>query len=483
MIKPFDLPIIGDSNEVPQDDPQYTLNLYAEKVSEDVLTLKPTPGTETVYQFSISGGGRGLIACNGRLFGVRGGFFQEIVDGSPVVRGTLSSNSGKVGMIACVPPIEQDGPPRYKISILIVDASKGYVFELTDNSFTTLTGDGGNNFLGGNSQVAFCAGRAWVLVPGTTQFQCSNQYDFKTWNVFATATAESLTTNLEALASNGDLLYVFSSDGFEVWQNQGIAIMPLSRILSGDKIGILAPNSALFIERYVYWLGKTSTGEGVVYRHQGGGVPERISNHSTERQIAALTGPSDAIGDSYTSLGHVFYLLGFQTGNKTLVWDKTTNLWHDRAQREPLTGTLFALPYFSMVVLDGDILAININNGKVVRLDNELYTDDGDPIRRERITSVFPPEADYLTFFQSVELFGQIGNTPVGQDDPQLMLRYSADRGMTWSSEMWQQAGGNSTYAARTKWTGLGAAYGLAFWFAVVASQYISWRSVRVRAE
>ncbi len=472
----FDLPIIGDSNKVPQDDPEYTLNLYAEKVSDDVYTMKPTPGSVTVAQFAVSGGGRGLIACDGRMFGVRGGYFQEIVDGAPVIRGSLTSNSGKVGMIA-------SSPANGLFQILIVgpNESEGYVFELATNTYTPLTA--ADNFYGGGSQVAYCAGSAFVFKPDTNYFQCSGLFNFLTWDTTANKAAFTLTTPIKAVASNGDLLYVFSSDGFEVWQDQGLAVFPLSRILSGDKIGILAANSAIFIERYVYWLGKTSTGEGVVYRHQGGGQPERISNHSTERQIAALADPSDCIGDTYNSIGHVFYLLGFQAGNKTMVWDKTTNLWHDRAQRDPLTNDLFALPYFSLVVLDGDIFGVNINNGKVIRIDNDLFTDDGNPIRRDRILAVFPNEADYLTFFQSVELFGQIGNTPVNQDDPQIMMRYSQDRGETWSLEQWQQAGGNSTYAGRTKWSGLGAAYGLSFWFAIVAAQYISWRSVRVRAE
>jgi hypothetical protein len=285
------------------------------------------------------------------------------------------------------------------------------------------------------------------------------------------------------LASNGDLLYGWSEEGFEVWQEQGLPIFSVRQVLAGDKIGILAPFSALFIERYAYWLGKTSTGEGVVYRHTGGGAPERISTHSIERQIAELTGLSDCIGDTYSSLGHVFYLMTFRAGNKTLVWDKATNLWANRAQREPINGVLFALAYFSFQVLDGDILAIDYRNGKLISVDNDLFEDEGNPIIRDRILSVIPKEADYLTVYQSAELFGQIGNVPVLQDPPQIMMKYSGDRGMTWSQELWQQAGGDYSYGGRTRWVGLGAAYGLAIWFRIVCNHYISWRSVRVRAK
>lgn len=475
MIQSFDLPIIGNSSKAPQDDPEYTLNFYAEQVSKDVLTLKPTPGSEMVAQFSVSGGGRGLIVVAGRIFGVRGGFFQELVGDEPVIRGNLASTEGRVAMVANIKPDNAQG------QILIVDAEGGYVFDLSDDSYTILTA--ADNFVGGGSQAAVCAGRAYVFKPGTTFFQSSDLYDFLTWNDTANSSMQSLSRPLLALASNGDLLYGWSEEGFEVWQEQGLPVFSVRQVLAGDKIGILAPFSALFIERYAYWLGKTSTGEGVVYRHTGGGSPERISTHPIERQIADLADPSDALGDTYSSLGHVFYLLTFRAGNISICWDKSTNLWHNRAKRDPVTGALYALSYFSFVILDGDILAIDYRNGKVVSVDNNLFQDEGDPIRRERKLSVFPAEGDYMTFFQSVELFATIGNTPVGQDDPQIMFRYSTDRGVTWSLEDWQQAGGDSTYAGRTRWTGLGSAYGLVPWFAIVANQFVSWRSVRVRAE
>jgi hypothetical protein len=475
VVNAIDLPIIGNSNQIPQDDPSFTLNFYAEKISDKVLTLKPTPGSEVHAQFSVSGGGRGLITAGGRIFGVRGGYFQEMVNGVPLIRGNLLSLSGPLRMIASTPP-DTTGI----IQVMIVDEAHGYVFQLDDNSFTILTEADG--FLGGGSQVAYCAGRAVVFRPGTTYWQISGLNNFRGWNTTAYASAYTLATPLLAVVANGDLCYFFSSDGFEVWQDQGLEVQPLQRVLSGDKIGILAPQSVLIIERYVYWLAKTSTGEGVVYRHTGGGAPERISDHSTERQIAALASPSDCVGDTYSSLGHVFYLLTFRQGNKTLCWDKTTNLWHNRCQREPVSGVFFALPYFSLIIFQGDIFGIHYQNGKMIRLDNELYQDEGNPIVRDRILAVVPEEADQLVSYQSAELFGQIGNTPVDQEDPKLMLRYSYDRGETWSNEMWQQAGGNSTYAARTRWVGLGSAFGISLWFRVVANQYVSWRSVRMRA-
>jgi hypothetical protein len=474
-VNAVDLPIIGDTAKVPQDDPEFTRNWYSEKTADDVFTLKPTPGTVLEHQFSVSGGGRGLIVVAGREFGVRGSYFQEMVSGSAVPRGFLSSTTGKVGLAFNIKP------DNAQAQIIIVDDSTGYVYDLDADTFTTLTA--ADNFVGGGSQVAYCSGRAVVFKPGTTFFQWSGLYEFTTWSDTANTSEQSLSSPILSVISNGDLLYFFSSDGFAVWQAQGSDTSPYAQILSGDKIGILAPNSALFCERYAYWLAATSTGDGIFYRHAGGGRPERISTHPIERNVAELESPEDAVSWSYQSLGHTFYVTTFLAGARTFSLDTGANLWAERSQRDPATGDQFPLPFISTAILDGRILALDYRNGKVWRIDDAVYTDDGNPITRDRILPVWPKEGDFLTYFQSAELFGQIGNTPVGQDDPQVMFRYSMDRGMTWSLEDWQQAGGDGTYAGRTRWVGLGAAYGIAPWFRLVASQFASWRMVRMRAE
>lgn len=475
-MKSFDIPIIGDSADVPQDDPEFTLNYYGEKVAEDIYTLKPTPGTELDSQLSVSGAGRGLVSVAGRLFGVRGSYFQEKIAGVWTARGSLLSNAGtKVAMVYNLPP---NGAGQ----ILIVDDENGYVFELATNTFTTLS-EGTHGFVGGGSQAAYCAGRGMVFEPGTRVMRCSSVDDFLSWPGLGFGTAESLATPLKAIISNGNLFYAFSDDGFEVWQFQDLENFPFAPILSGDKIGILAPNSALFIERFAYWMGRTDTGEGVTYRHSGGGQPERISTHPIERTIADMATPSDAVACTYNSLGHVFYVLNFKGGNRSLCWDKNTSLWHERAVREPVTGYMSLLPWVSTVVHEGEILALSYLNGQVLHVDDELYTDQGNPIVRERILQVIPKEGDWFTYYQSAELFGTVGNTPVGQQIPNIMMKYSTDRGKTWSLERWRPTGGNHSYSTRTRWVGLGAAYGLALWFRVVASHFVSWRSVRLYAE
>lgn len=470
---PIDVPIVGGSDRLPQDSPQWTRNFYAEKDGA-VFTLKPTPGAVLDFELDGTGGGRNEVSVDGRYFAVRGGFFIEETNSGSVTRGTLLSTIDKVG-------ITFNLPPNGQFQILIIDAEHGYVYESAGNVFTILT-EADNGFIGGGSQVAYSEGRAVAFKPGTTTFQVSRQYDFLTWEGTATNTCATLNTPILSVVSNADLTYFFSSDGVEIQQDQGTVPLNL-RYVKTYRTGILAPNSAAAYEDYTYWLGRTEEGGGIVYKIARTGSPIPISDHTTDRQIATTVTPTDCNSMCYQSLGHKFLVMVFQNGKLCICYDETTQLWHDRAWRDPVSNQMFPPPYINIIQHLGNLLGLDRRNGKVYRVDDQVFTDAGNQIRRDRIMSPIPENADWMTYFQSVELMGQIGNTPVGQADPQLMLRYSVDRGMTWGQEMWEQAGGNSSYAARTKWTVAQAAISFTPWLAIVANQYVSWRNVRIRAQ
>ena len=504
----FDIPVVGPSENVPQDDAERTLNMYAEVSAPNVYTSKPTPGTILDSEVTgVSGGCRGQITIQGRYFVVVGALFLEKVGNTfvnnfvnppappaptppcplpaPFYVGaaTLSTTSGKVAMVA-------NNPPGDRAQILIVDDLFGYVFELGASA-----GEGGwvsasvmaaRGFVGGNSQAAFCAGRGIAIKPDTAQWQFSKLYDFTNWcdstdTGFATCLS-LLDGELKAVLSNGDVCYFFSGTGFEVWQNVGRAPNPLQRVLAFDKIGISAPNSAVFSERSAYWLGGTAEGQGVVYTHSGGGPPQRISDHALERNIAKIVNTQEAFASSMYSLGHDFYILNFISGGRSFAFDSRTGLWHERAQRIPLSGALTALPFVSVLLVDGKYLGIDYRDGKIWALRDDVYQDAGNPIIREHILPPIPSEGDALTRYQSVELFGEVGNTPAGKTDPILQFEYSTDRGQTWSEEAQAVTGGDYSYETRVKFSGIGSGYSLSIKFRIIANQYISWRKIRIRA-
>jgi hypothetical protein len=344
----------------------------------------------------------------GRLFGIRGAFFQEIVGGSAVIRGTLSSTQNPVAIIGALPPDESG-------QILIVDDDHGYVFEFVGNTFTELT-EATHGFVGGLSQAVFAGGYAATVKPGTNQWQFSALYDFLDWPGTNFVGLQNTVGDIVALASTGKSITIFTDSGFEVWTTEGYTgQFAFTQIVSGFGIGCEAPKSVFAFNRYIYWLGGNEAGKGVVYRYTEGGSPQRLSSHSTERQIAAISDPSDAIGYCYQALGHTFYVLTFGTGNQTICYDDDTKQWHDRAWRDALTNHMYAVPYVSVIIHDGKLLGLDKRDGKFFEISNTVYTDNGAPIRRERTLPVIPEEADWMSYCGSLELFCTVGNEPLGE--------------------------------------------------------------------
>lgn len=475
MPKPLDIPIVGASNAVPQDDPQFTLNLYAEKVSDSVYTLKPTPGDVVNFALTGTGGGRNQITVADRYFAVRGGLFVEEISGVTTVWGELLTIHNKCALIACLPPNGEG-------QILIVDADHGYVFELATNTYTLLT-EADHGWVGGRSQAAFCGGRAIVLQADGTQFRESDLYNFLSWPGLAFAACQSLNTPLQSVVSDGHYCYFFATDGFEGWEAVDTVPQSLQLVYSGNKIGTLAPNSPYIFENYVYFLGANTEGKGVIYRYTRGGRPTPISDYSTNRQIANFADASDCNIMCYQSLGHRFVIANFTSANVTLCYDATEDIWHNRCIRDVNNGGFYVLPYISIITYRGLLTALDSRNGNVYTIDNNVFTNNGAPIVRDRILSPVPENADWMTFLQSIELFCEVGNTPVDQNPPQAMLRIARDRGEEYGLEDWCPMGSNNSYETRVRWTGLGSAFSFTLWFRIVASQYISLRKVRLRAQ
>lgn len=591
MMQVFDIPVWGPSKNVPQDDAQYTLNMYPEKTSEDVYTLKARAGHVVTSQVGFAGPGRGQISVGGRYFGIRGVAFCEVVNGVSVTRGTLATNSGICSLVACLPP-NGDG----QILIVGPNDNEGYVFELATNTFTVLT-EVTHGFVSGGGQTVFFGGRAWGIKKGTGQFQCSEPYNFLSWPGDAFGTAEFDSDELVGIDTDGNYLLLLGKYTGETWVFQNTTPLPVMPTNSTFRIGLLAAQAHICFENDFYWFGGNAEGKGVVYALSAGGEPRIISDYTIARNIAPLVGQSDAFMYAYQDLGHRFIFLTFPEAGRTFVYDISEGVWHEEGYRIVPSGNMVAMPWVSVVFHEGSLLGLNRTNGQVAQIRDDLYTDNGNPIILERKLSVLPKEASWKSYFREVELFSTMGNTPppsestyanvitgtslvsepvlhnevaryiyvgyyVGSgmwvafafssaaaresyiqgqqaidgflgfavgpingeeqevnildgamnplvsfqmagiseegvtfsfdilrqivqpdNSPNVMLRVSRDRGMTWGTEMWRKQSGNGSYICRTRWTGIGAAWGITLWFRFVANQPVSFRGVRVYAE
>jgi hypothetical protein len=186
--------------------------------------------------------------------------------------------------------------------------------------------------------------------------------------------------------------------------------------------------------------------------------PQRISDHALEYAIGQMSRITDAVAYTYQQEGHSFYVLNFPTANQTWVYDASTNMWHQRAWRNPSDNSLNRHRANCQMAFANENIVGDWETGKLYRLDLDVFTDNGDPIPRIR-TCPHLSDPDYRwQFFDSLQVDMQTGvGLTTGQgSDPKAMLQWSTDGGYTWSNELWASIGKIGERRSRVKWRRLG---------------------------
>jgi hypothetical protein len=160
---------------------------------------------------------------------------------------------------------------------------------------------------------------------------------------------------------------------------------------------------------------------------------------------------------TYQQLGHVFYVLTFPTAGKTWVYDASTNMWYERAWRNPATNALSQWRPSFLTLFNGKIVAGDYQDGRLYEIDQNYYLDDTDPIKWIRASQT--QESDMrLQYFSKlqVDMEPGVGLVTGSGSDPQVMLRWSNDNGSSWSGYMSNSMGKIGEYAKRVIFRRLG---------------------------
>lgn len=419
---------------------QTCVNLYLEPDEAEAGkgAFYRTPGMTALLTLATEGA-RGLHVAGGYLWAVYGDTLYKIdTDWTETAVGTLPNASGQVRIF-------DNGID------LVVAHADGWHTCLLDGSgsFTAVTNSEGTSdgtFIDSYFVQAKEDGTYQWATVGTTSIDALS---------FASAEG-SPDKIIRTLADHRELL-LFGTDSIEVAVVTSDPDLPFTRTAFIEQ-GLLAKHSVAKEDNSVFWLGKNEKGQGIVYRAQGY-VPQRVSDFAIEHAIAGYANPEDATAYTYQQDGHHFYVIHF--AEATWAYDINTGLWHQRAYRNTTTGEMerhrgVCHAFFNGVHVVGDYA-----NGKLYRLDPEVYTDDGDPIHWERVWAEIANENELLTFSR-VELMAEMG---VGLDgdpevgaDPVARLSWSDDGGRTWSNWHERSLGRIGEYRNRAVWHRLGKA-------------------------
>lgn len=423
-------------------DGEASINLYPERIESGQgkagaqFVLYSKPGLSFPIANLPDHPNRGLWANEASLWAVSGGTLYEVLGGpiAPTVAGSVNIASSPAQII---PNGNQ---------LLVVSGGQGYVVNNGPLSVTPIIAASTGTFIDGYFVVS---------QPFSNQFNISNLNNGNIWDPLEFGVKQGYPDHLAAVFAAFEQLWLFGTDTTEVWYDSGALNFPFQRIPGGlIEYGCYAPYSVALVENTLMWLGGASfSGHGVVYQAQGL-IPTRVSNHALEYLIQNVYGNiQDAVAYSYQDSGHSFYVLSFPSADATWVYDLTTGEWHQRGSWDEQQGIYHAdLARFHAFTNNAHYVG-DYNNGNIYMMHQDIYTDNGAPIRRLRSS---PHITDNMlwTKYNSFMVDMQVGVDPdgTGVTNPQAMMQWSDDGGLTWSNEKWTSIGPQGQYFTRVIW-------------------------------
>lgn len=439
---------IGNQGKSLNVDAQQRTNLYIEvnqDAEKNILTLYPTAGLSVFCNLGESPI-RGIYERSGVMYAVHKDKLYSIApNGSYTSIGTLQTRAGRVS-------ITDNG-----LQLLIVDGTYGYIYNVLTAVFTQITSI---EFTAGDT-CTYINSRFIVQNANSGQFCISAQYDGLTWNGLDFATAEADPDLLVRVFADSGLLMLFGERTIEPWGDSGALDFPFSRIGSGAIEWGLAARWSLckFMDSLIF-LRKNRLGQVQVCIHQGGAA-QAVSTPEIDATFGKYAITSDATAFAYMLGGHPFYQINFPSAGVSWLFDCQSRSWSQLTSGEGRHRAELHTQFLEKTYV-GDY-----ENGKIYRLDESVYTDDGEPIRRKFISRHLA-SGDHTTIASMwLEMESGMGDQ-IGQGvDPQIMMRISKDGGKTWGAEHWRPFGKVGEYLKRAVWNRLGRARDWTFEFTI----------------
>lgn len=271
--------------------------------------------------------------------------------------------------------------------------------------------------------------------PTTNLFVLANPDDPTTANGLNAATPESKPDDLVRPYPFKQNVYMFGVRTVEPYWNSGEGNPPLDRI-DGQifEIGLAAIHSVSNTDQFMYWLGD----DNAIYQAVGG-QRQRISSTAISHAISTYSTVSDAIGYTFTLEGMNFYTITFPTADRTWCLNESLgkNGWFELS-----SGTNDGIYQGSSLInVYGKNFVADATNGNLYELDLDTFTNNGEVIQRQRITSSVngkllgaPGNSVQMSRLEIIMEKG-VGLITGQGEDPKIIIETSRDGGKSWFKE------------------------------------------------
>lgn len=402
-------------------------------------------GSPGLAPFAVAGSGAirdEFFSANGRAFVVSLNSIYEVFEnGTTLLLGTLLTSTGNITMA--------ENPTQ----LAVCDGTYGYILTYATNVFTQITDP---DFPEAGT-LDYIDGYFVVNRKGTGQFNISALNNGLSWAALDFATAESSPDGLQRVINSLGQLWLIGTFTSEIWTNTGASPFPFQRIAGGVvQVGTASPFSAVAIGNTLLWTGQDRQGRGIVYSARGFS-PQRVSNEPIEIMIQTASDLAGVKAFSYQQDGHVYYILTGGGLATSLVYDLTTQLWHERAY-EGSSGYEQWLANCHMFAFGYNLVG-DRRNGNIYRMSLDVYSDNGETITRERTFNHLSNEGERFRL-NELEIAMETGTALVTgatiDTDPVCQLYVSKDGAQTWLGAFTASIGKIGNYTLKAAFRRLG---------------------------
>ena len=454
---------------------QKCINLYPELNRKDSLipqTLYQRPGLRRLSDPLSPGPGRGLWESTdgNSAFAVIGSNVYSIAQNTYALTqiGTISLNrSNPVSMV-------DNG-----VTVVLVDGTvNGWIIDLGTNAFSQIS-DSTGTFQGGVKADVI---DTFVVIgpspPGLNNSFVSTTSNQIQFNGLFVGGKTDYPDPLQTLIVNRHEIILVGLKKSEFWYDAGNPQLPFAE-LPGAYIehGTIAPYSVASSDISTFMLGRDlQGGQDVVFRIRGYQTTV-ISNPALSFAIRQMkkngANLADAVSYTYEQDGHYFYVLNFESGDQTWVFDDSISepyeAWTQRGWTDQ-NGVLHRDRVRCFASIFGKNVGLDWQYGTLYELDPTYYLDDvgGQPYNIQytrtfqhlgkgideqgQLVDANGRQMQFRSFIADIES----GNIDMGVAAASMTLRYSDNRGKTFNTGVLQTMGELGDYNQWPIWRALG---------------------------
>jgi hypothetical protein len=441
--------------------PSYTAKSNA-VADEETINWYPetneTPGAQTQRSFFGTPGlkifsalpnspERGSCWTGTRAFAVGGSKLYEVFADKTF---TELGNVGTDGLAVSI--------AASNIQLLIVSAGKAFCLTLADNTMVEVT-----DLLAGTPvQAEYSDGYFIVTFANSNKFQMSDILDGTTWPGIQVNAVSVFPENITGIIVSHRELWVFGKHHAQPYQDTGSD--EIFDVIPGALIdtGLVATFGMDLVDNTVFWISEDQRGARQAWR-AAGYTPQRISTHAVETALSSYPSLTNLVSYAYQDGGHLFWVLYIPGTDCTWVYDVAEGLWHKRAEWVDAFARWTPHRSWNHMYAFGKHLVGDWKTGNLYEMSLDYLDDNGTNIRRLRRAPILVDEMRWIYHNELVADFATgLGPQPPFTDGagnprpPQAMLRWSNDRGSTWSNEYIADCGFAGQYNTRVIWRRLG---------------------------